>query len=113
MFKFILKEIRDYWHIGVSLNPNVRLLLLSGIFAGINASVLDIIFNLYFNSLKMSGSTIGIINALPAVIGLIVGIPAGLFCDRIGRRFMLIFGNIGLSLMYLLVFIIGNNLLAI
>jgi MFS family permease len=74
---------------------NARLFLLSTVINGVAYSGLQLFFNIYLRSRGLDLDFIGLLNAIPAGAALVVGVPAGFLCDRLGRRRAML---IGLSL---------------
>ncbi len=66
-----------------------RMLIYSMIF-GIGMSFFDVLFSFYLVSMDFGIEMAGILSTTARVAGLVVGIPAGLFIDRIGARRALI-----------------------
>ncbi len=73
-------------------NSAARLLLWVTIINGIIVSGWQLFFNIYILQSGFSREFLGIVNSLPALTGLIFGLPMGRFSDRIGRKQALIIG---------------------
>lgn len=71
---------------------NARLFLLSIIINGITVSSLQLFLNIYLRSRGLDLDFIGLLNAIPAGAALVVGVPAGFLCDRVGRRRAMLIG---------------------
>jgi MFS family permease len=63
-----------------------RLFLLAVIINGIIFSTWQLFFNLFFVARGVEKDFLGLINSMPSIAGLILGIPIGMLSDRIGRR---------------------------
>ncbi|MGD9100043.1 MAG: MFS transporter, partial [Anaerolineae bacterium] len=74
------------------LQRSARLYLLSVVLNGLGYSVTFLFFNLYVESLGESREFLGLLQSLPNGIGLLVGIPAGMMGDRLGRRRVMLVG---------------------
>jgi len=77
----------------LALRRNARLYLLSALPSGLGLSVYFLFFNLYVLSLGESREFLGLLQALPSAFTLIMGIPAGMLGDRLGRRWALLIGG--------------------
>ena len=87
--RFDLREVR--------FGRNARLFLLSTLIDGIGFSGSQLFFNFYILSLGHSREFLGLVNSIPFLAGLVLGLPLGALSDRIGhRRAMLL----GLGLMF-------------
>jgi MFS family permease len=76
---------------------DARLFLLSTLIDGIGFSGSQLFFNFYILSLGHSREFLGLVNTIPSLTGLVLGLPLGALSDRIGhRRAMLL----GLALMF-------------
>lgn len=82
-------------------NSAARLLLWVTIINGIIISGWQLFFNIYILQSGFSREFLGIVNSLPALMGLIFGLPMGRFSDRIGRKSALIIGVALSSIGYL------------
>jgi len=79
-----------------ALRRNARLYLLSVVLNGLGNSVFFLFFNLYVLSLGETREFLGLLQSLPSATWLVVGIPAGVLGDRLGRRrAMLVGGSVG------------------
>ncbi len=74
------------------LRRNARLYLMSVVLNGLGFSVFFLFFNLYVLSLGESREFLGLLQSLPSAIALVLGIPAGMLGDRIGRRRAMLIG---------------------
>lgn len=57
----------------------------------------DVILNFYFVSLGHGPQTIGILQSLPRLGGLLTGIPVGLMASRIGTRRLMLLSSLGVA----------------
>ncbi len=75
-----------------SLNRNTKLFLLSTLLYGFSFSVWELFFNLYILSLGLNNDILGLIRSATPLAALVLGLPLGLFSDRIGRRTSMLIG---------------------
>jgi MFS family permease len=81
---------------------NTRLFLLSTLLYGVSFSVWELFFNLYILSLGLSNDLLGLIRSATPLAALVLGLPLGLFSDRVGRRPSMLLGlSIGFIGMFL------------
>ncbi len=73
---------------------NARLFLLSFFFSGLWFSGYILFFNFYLKSLHYDEATVGLLNAIPTLAGVVFALPAGYLSDRIGRKKMLLFSTL-------------------
>jgi MFS family permease len=71
---------------------NARLFLLATIINGILFSTWQLFFNLFILARGYEKDFLGLINSMPSMAGLILGIPLGMLSDRIGRRPAMLIG---------------------
>src|SRR5258706_16300145 len=79
-----------------TFNRDARLFLWMTIISGIILSGWQLFFNIYMLQSGVTREFLGIVNSLPSLTGLLLGIPIGHLSDRIGRRRAIII-SIGLS----------------
>jgi len=84
-----------------TFNRDARLFLWMTIINGIIFSGWQLFFNIYMLQSGFTRDFLGIINSLPALTGLLFGIPAGRLSDRIGRKPALFIGILLSGLAYL------------
>jgi MFS family permease len=84
-----------------SFNRPVRLFLLTTIVDGVILSAWWLFFNFYILESGYSRDFLGLANSMPAIAGLLLGIPIGRLSDRIGRKPAILLGIGGASLMML------------
>jgi len=83
-----------------TFNRNARLFLWVTIINGIILSGWQLFFNIYMLQSGHTREFLGIVNSMPALTGLIFGLPLGRFSDRIGRKQALMIGVAFSSLGY-------------
>lgn len=86
--------------IGTFKRP-ARLFLLTTIIDGVILSAWWLFFNFYILESGYDRDFLGLANSMPAIAGLLLGIPVGRLSDRIGRRPAILLGIGGASLMML------------
>jgi MFS family permease len=84
-----------------TFNRDARLFLWMTVINGIIFSGWQLFFNIYMLQSGFTRDFLGIVNSLPALTGLLLGIPIGRLSDRIGRRKALLIGILMSSLTYL------------
>ena len=77
-----------------TFNRDARLFLVATVINGIILSGWQLFFNIYILQSGHSREFLGLINSLPALTGLLLGIPIGRISDRVGRKPALIFSII-------------------
>ncbi len=80
---------------------NARLFLWATVIYGIIFSGWQLFFNIYMLQSGFTRDFLGIVNSLPALMGLLLGIPIGRLSDRIGYKRALIIGLLFSGLAYL------------
>lgn len=75
-----------------SFNRNTKLFLLSTLLYGFSFSVWELFFNLYILSLGLNNDLLGLIRSATPLAALVLGLPLGLFSDRVGRRTSMLIG---------------------
>jgi MFS family permease len=75
-----------------TFNRSARLFLLSVIMDGIVLSGWQLFFNFYILERGFERDFLGMVNAMPAVAALVLGIPMGLLSDKIGRKRAMVLG---------------------
>ncbi len=86
----LLQEFRGFTH-------NARLLLATAFFVGLSMAVGGLFLNFYLQSMGLSQQFIGLANALPSLVLVVVGLPAGRLIDRYGPRWGLLVGTASAS----------------
>ena len=60
--------------------------------------IADILLNFYLVSIGFDGQTIALLQSLPRLSGFLIGLPIGLFADRIGNRRLIVLSTAGIAL---------------
>lgn len=81
-----------------TFNRDARLFLWMTVINGIILSGWQLFFNIYMLQSGYSREFLGLINSLPALAGLLFGIPLGRISDRVGRKPALIVSILGAGL---------------
>lgn len=76
----------------LDFNRETKLFLISTLMYGFAFSVWELFFNLYILSLGFSSDLLGLIRSATPLAALVLGLPLGLFSDRIGRRKSMLLG---------------------
>lgn len=84
-----------------TFDRDTRLFLWMTVINGIIFSGWQLFFNIYMLQSGFTRDFLGIVNSLPALTGLLLGIPIGRLSDRIGRRKALFIGVLMSSFCYL------------
>src|ERR1041385_7809078 len=84
-----------------TFDRNARLFLWATVIYGIIYSGWQLFFNIYMLQSGFTRDFLGIVNSLPALTGLLFGIPIGRLSDRIGYRRALIVGLLCSGFAYL------------
>lgn len=80
---------------------DARLFLWMTVINGVIFSGWQLFFNIFILERGITREYLGIINSLPSLTGLLLGIPIGRLSDRIGRRRAIILGIAFSSLAFL------------
>ncbi|MFN5927618.1 MAG: hypothetical protein ACK45X_05855, partial [Roseiflexaceae bacterium] len=65
-------------------SPVVLRIMLISVFFGLSASISDVLFNFYLESLGFGNDTAGQMNSVFRMAGFVFGVPLGLLMDRTG-----------------------------
>jgi MFS family permease len=84
-----------------AFNRDARLFLWTTVINGIIYSGWQLFFNIYMLQSGFGRDFLGIVNSLPSLAGLLLGIPIGRLSDRIGRKSAFFIGIIFSSLAFL------------
>lgn len=84
-----------------SFDRPIRLFLMTTIIDGVILSAWWLFFNFYILESGYNRDFLGLANSMPAIAGLLLGIPIGRLSDRIGRKPAILLGIGGASLMML------------
>jgi MFS family permease len=88
------------------LRRNARLYLLSVLLSGLGTAIYFLFFNLYVLSVGEPREFLGVLQSLLSAVTLVLGIPAGLLGDRMGRRRAMLLGS-GSGLLALAAFLVS------
>lgn len=80
------------WHQVKNFPQSARLFLLATIINGIIFSSWQLFFNFFILARGYEKDFLGLINSMPSMAGLLVGIPLGMLSDRIGRKPAMLIG---------------------
>jgi MFS family permease len=75
-----------------TFNRSARLFLLAIVLEGVVISAWQLFFNFYILERGFERDFLGMVNAMPAVAALVLGIPMGLLSDKIGRKRAMVTG---------------------
>lgn len=81
-----------------TFNRSARLFILATLMDGIVFSAWNLFFNFYILERGFSREFLGLVNAMPSVSALLLGIPIGMLSDRIGRKRAMLLG-VGASIL--------------
>jgi MFS family permease len=73
--------------------------LMHSVLFGLGISFFDVLFTFYLVSMGFGSETAGILSTTARIAGLVIGLPAGVFVDRIGPRRALVIGVVGYAAM--------------
>jgi len=80
-----LRQVRAF-------HPSAKLFLLATLMDGVVYSAWTLFFNFYILERGFDRQFLGLVNAMPAVGALVLGIPLGVLSDRIGRKISMLLG---------------------
>lgn len=92
MSHFLKNIYRNYIQPIGSFNRDARLFLWMVVIDGVILSGWLLFFNIYMLERGFDREFLGLVNSLPSLAGLILGIPIGRLSDRIGRKRAIIIG---------------------
>jgi len=84
----------EYRGIVKNFSPNAKKYLTYTALTSISFSVFHLIFNLYIYSLGYQQDFIGLLNGLPSIVILAIGLPVGMAADRYGYKTFLVTGSV-------------------
>ncbi len=84
----------DYVRAVRSFSPNARRYLTFTVFNAVSWNAFGLTFNLYLHSLGYRQDFIGLLNGLPFVVVLALGLPIGMAADRCGYLRFLVSGSV-------------------
>lgn len=88
------RVFREYLQAVRSFRPDAKRYLVYTALGAISWSAFNLTFNLYVHSLGYLQDFIGLLNGLPSVVILVVGLPVGMLADRKGYLPFLIGGSL-------------------
>lgn len=89
-----LKGVRGYADIVRGFSRNAKLYMVFTVVNSVSFSIFNLVFNLYIYSLGYRQDFIGVLNALPSIAILALGLPVGMAADRYGYKPFLVAGAI-------------------
>jgi MFS family permease len=99
----ILKLFRSQFQQVGKLSKPARLFLLALLLDGFLFTAFSLFFNFYVLADGHSREFLGLINAMPSIAALVLGLPMGMLSDRIGRKPAMLIGftlaNVGIAIM--------------
>jgi len=102
MMRLFQTIYRNYIEPIRSFNHPVRLFLWMTIIDGVIISAWWLFFNFYILESGYDRDFLGLVNSMPSIAGLLLGIPIGRLSDRIGRKPAILLGIGGASIMMFL-----------
>ncbi|MDI3299573.1 MAG: MFS transporter [Bacillota bacterium] len=75
-------------------SPGARAYLLFTLLTSLSWNMFNLVFNLYVHALGYGPDFVGLLNGLPSVVVLALGLPVGVAADRLGYRPFLVAGAI-------------------
>jgi MFS family permease len=85
--------IQSYLCALASFNTNIRLLLLRTLTMGLFSGIYGIIFNLYILDMGFRADFLGLLLSMSLLTSSAMSIPAGILCDRLDRRKIMVFSS--------------------
>lgn len=98
-----IKEVKAPASIG--FGQGVYFLLYNAIFNLAFLGITDVVLNFYFVSLGYDTQTIGYLQSIPRIGGLLTSFPVAFLTNRIGARRVMIFSTVGLALTFLMMLV--------
>ena len=89
---FMVKHFGKWKNKIMSFNRNVRLFMLANIFLQIGMGIFMVLYNLYIKELGMPETINGKVISMTALATAIMLVPAGFLSDKLGRKWMIVFG---------------------
>ena len=101
--EFDLPSRRNRWKLNLDnyrsklarFNGNARLYLLRTILLGVSFGIYQLLFNFYAISLGYDEATLGRLLSISSLTSMLTALPAGILCDRLGRKKSLILSTLG------------------
>ena len=88
----ILKLFQSQFQQAGKLSKPARFLLLAILLDGLLFTAFGLFFNFYIIESGFSREYLGLINAMPSIAALVMGLPMGMLSDRIGRKRSMVIG---------------------
>ena len=88
----IIKFFQSQFHLVGKLSKPARYLLLALLIDGLLFTAFGLFFNFYFIEAGYSREYLGLINSMPSLAALVLGLPMGMLSDRLGRKRSMIIG---------------------
>ncbi len=85
-----MEILKSYLRTMAGMNVNVRLLLLRTLIMGLYSGIYGIIFNLYILDMGFRADFLGLLLSVTLLTSSAMSIPAGILCDRVDRRKLMI-----------------------
>jgi len=89
------RNVNDYWSKIARFSGNARLFLLRTILLGVSFGIHQLLFNFYALSLGYNEAFLGRLLTISSLAAMITALPAGILCDRLGRKRTLILSTLG------------------
>lgn len=89
-----MTAVGEYLEAVRSFSPNARRFLMFTALNAVSWSAFNLTFNLYIHSLGYQQDFIGLLNGVPSIVILILGLPIGMAADRYGYLRFLIAGSV-------------------
>lgn len=89
---------QSYWRRLRGLNHNAKLYLAGTFFRATSFGIWSLLFNLYLASMGFDAAFIGLANALVSAASMVCSLPAGLLADRIGCKWAMVIGLVGMTI---------------
>lgn len=87
-----MRHFRNWKNKILSFNRNVRLFMLANVLIQIGMGVFMVMYNLYIKELGMPETINGRVISMTAMATAIMLVPAGYLSDKIGRKWIIVFG---------------------
>ncbi len=97
-----------YLQIVAGFHFNARMYLIYSFLNGITWAIFSLVFNLYIYSLGYRQDFIGLVNAVPSIATMILGLPVGIAADRISYKPFLLAGGV-LTIISIIGFALGTS----
>ncbi len=88
----LLTGVPDYFQKIRNFNLNSKLYLISTVLTGLNWGIWGVIFNLYLKEIGFQDDFVGYMASAGMFATGLIAVPAGLICEKIGRKRSFLFG---------------------